>query len=99
MKLEGIGAVLVRFSAVAFVVKGLVGLINLAIVYAQNHHAAAGNATLHQQLAQVVKVSTWSIFLAFVCGAVCWLLSKPVGVLLARDLAPKLANPDVTPGV
>jgi hypothetical protein len=98
MKLEGIGTVLVRFSAVAFVVKGLVGLINLTIVYLQNQHAAAGNATLHQQLAQVVKVSAWSIFLALASGVVCWLLSKPVGTLLARDLDPKPGNPPVTPG-
>jgi hypothetical protein len=98
MKLAGIGTVLVRFSAVAFGVKGLIGLFNLALVYFQNQHAAAGNATLHQQLMQVVKVSTWSIFLAFVCSAVCWLVSKPVGALLARDLDGQPARPEITPG-
>jgi hypothetical protein len=98
MKLEAMGAVLVRFSAVAFGVKGLVGLVNLTIVYVQNRHAAAVNPTVHQQLAQIVKVSTWSIFLAFASAAVCWLLSKPVGRLLSQDLDEKPAQPAITPG-
>jgi hypothetical protein len=97
MKLEAIGAVLVRFSAVAFGVKGLVGLVNLTIVYLQNRHAAVANPTVHQQLAQIVKVSTWSIFLAFASAVVCWLLSKPVGRLLSQDLDRKPTQSEITP--
>ena len=96
MKLDRIGALLVRFSAVAFVLRGVTGLANLAWVYHKLHHAVESNAQLKEGFHNSVVNGFWSGVIALVCGAVAWLVSKPLGKFLANGLDE--ARP-ATPGV
>jgi len=86
MKLSGVGTIIVRFSAVAFVLKGAAGLASLAAYYVNGHRAVIANPSLKQAFNQSLKVGLWQVFVALVCGAVGWWVSRPLGRLLARDL-------------
>jgi hypothetical protein len=86
MKLDGIGALLVRFSAVVFVLRGLVGLANLAWIYSKLHHAVEANVQAKEQFHNLVMNGLWSGLIALACGIVAWLVSKPVGKLIAEGL-------------
>jgi len=96
MKLDRIGALLVRITAAAFVLRGVTGLANLAFVYFRLHHAVESNATLKQTFQASVKNSLLSGMIALVCGVICWFASKWLGRLLASGLD---ETEPVTPGV
>ena len=93
MKLDEVGTIIVRFSAVAFVLKGAVGLASLTVYYVNGHRAVLANPTLKQAFSQSIKVGLWSVFVALVCGAVGWWVSRPLGRLLARGLDNESAPP------
>jgi hypothetical protein len=86
MKLDAFGALLVRFSAVAFVLRGVTGLANLAWVYHKLHHAVESNAQLKEGFHNSVMNGLWGVLIAITCGIVGWLVSKPLGKLLADGL-------------
>jgi ABC-type Fe3+ transport system permease subunit len=86
MKLDGIGSLLVRFSAAAFVLRGVTGLVNLAVVYSKVHRAVETNVQLRQSFHDSVVNGIWSGVIALVCGVAFWLASKPLGKLLANGL-------------
>ena len=88
MKLEGVGAVLFRMTAVAFVLKGATLLVNLTCNYPKLVRLAQSNAALRDGLHQSVKTAIWSGVLSVVCGGACWLLSTPLGRLLTKGLEP-----------
>lgn len=96
MKLEGVGAVIVRMSAVAFLLKGLAMLAGLAWNYSAMTHMAQTNASLRPALQQSMKAMLSGSLIALGCGAVAWLLSRPMGRLLARGLEqPSPVSPEV----
>jgi len=93
MKLDGVGTIIVRFSAVAFVLKGLAGLVNLTVYYVNGHQAVAAKPALRLGFEQSLKVGLWSVFVALVCGVVGWWVSRPLGRLLAKGLDNDTARP------
>jgi ABC-type Fe3+ transport system permease subunit len=86
MKLEAIGALLVRMMSAAFVLRGVTGLVNMAVVYSRLHHAVESNAALKQGFQESVRNSITSAVVALVCGVVAWLLSRHLGRMLAAGL-------------
>jgi hypothetical protein len=86
MKLNEVGALLLRFSAAGLVVRGVTGLVNVASGYARLHHAVESNPALKQGLHDSVKNGVVSSLIAIACGVVCWSFSKPIGRLLANGL-------------
>jgi hypothetical protein len=96
MKLETIGALMVRFSAVAFVLRGVTGLANLALIYSKVHHAVESNAQAKQGFHDLVMNGLWSGLIALGCGGVAWFVSRPLGKMLAEGLDE--ARPTTTGG-
>ena len=86
MKLESIGALLVRVSALAFVLRGATGLANLAWVYFKLHRALESNAQLKEGFHNSMMNGVWGALIALACGVAAWLVSKPLGRLLAEGL-------------
>jgi len=96
MRLDAIGSLLVRFSAAAFVLRGVTGLANLALIYSKLHRAVESNAQLKQGFHDSIMTGLWSGIIAVICGVAFWLASRPLGKLLANGLA---GTTPVTPGV
>lgn len=86
MKLEAVGTIIVRFSSVAFLLKGVAGLANLAWFYSNLHRAVAANPAMKAGFEQSLKVGLWSIFQALACGVIGWSVSRALGKLLAKGL-------------
>jgi uncharacterized membrane protein len=86
MKLNAIGAVLVRLSSVGFLLKGVTGLVQVAWLYSKLHRAVESNAALKQGLHDTLKNGALTALVALAVGAVAWLFSRPLGRWLAGGL-------------
>ncbi len=95
MKLNAIGAVLVRVSSVGFILKGVTGLVQVAWVYSKLHRAVESNAALKQGLHETLKTGIVTALVALAVGIVAWLFSRQLGRWLASGLEEPAA---VTPG-
>ena len=93
MKLDEVGTIIVRFSAVAFVLKAGLGLANLTTYYVNGHRAVVANPSLTQGFNQSLKIGLLSVFVTLVCGLIGWWLSRPLGRLLAKGLDSGTARP------
>ncbi len=86
MKLNAVGAILVRISSVGFVLKGVTGLVQVAWVYSKLHRAVESNAALKQGLHETIKNGVVTAFVALAVGIVTWLFSRQLGGWLASGL-------------
>ena len=86
MILSGVGALLMRFAAAGFVLRGLTGLLNVAWGYSRLHHAVESNPALKQGLHDSVKNGVFTSALTILFGVVGWTFSRQIGRLLANDL-------------
>ena len=86
MKLETMGALLVRLTAAGFVLRGITGLAKVALVYSKLHRVVESNAALKQGFQETMRNGVISALVALACGILAWLLSERLGKLLAKGL-------------